>query len=127
MATQARVTYRPRNDFVLVELDRVGPVNKISLPDAHPDAKKFIVRAVGEEVQDLVEGDVIMICASPGEGSLFPLPAWMGPNAKKMGIVKEKFCGMIYEEEEILEEESIVPPEEKDNDYGKYQDSAHGR
>ena len=58
----------PRNDFVLVRLEKVEQVRGVAMPDIAVEGWKFIVEAVGtKDCTDLKLGDVVMINGIKGQ------------------------------------------------------------
>jgi hypothetical protein len=88
------VTYTPRNDFVLVRLDKID-VNRagIAIPQRSAQSMKFFVVATGPDVKNLEVGDRIIIVAKENEGDYYPLP-----NDNSLFAIRERFVAFTVQE-----------------------------
>lgn len=65
----------PRNDMVLVESVKADQSSSgVLLPDTSLESSRFVVRAMGNKVNDLDVGDFVEIMGKVGE-DVVPLPA----------------------------------------------------
>lgn len=62
-----QITYRPRNNLVLIRRMARGKVRGLVMPDAAAEGQKMVVEAVGPKVEDLDVGDEVLAIGIPGE------------------------------------------------------------
>jgi hypothetical protein len=57
---------RPRNDFVIIRMERVEQVRGVVMPEISAEGKRYVVEAVGPKVEDLSVGDAVRCKGQPG-------------------------------------------------------------
>ena len=88
------ITYRPRNDQVLVRIVPVEDVRGIKMPQVSIEGKNFRVEAMGPKVEGLSVGDHVLMIGRKGT-EYYPLP-----NCNDLLIIRQEFVALIVEGEE---------------------------
>lgn len=60
-------TFRARNSYVILRQVRLGRFGGLAMPDEAAQGMKFVVTSVGPKVEDLAEGDEVMIMGGRNE------------------------------------------------------------
>lgn len=76
--------WHPRNDHVLVRVEKKDPGDGIALPDTSIEGKRFVVVAVGPDVENLEPGDDVMMCGNLNKDY------WEVPGEKNLLIIKQE-------------------------------------
>ena len=101
--------YRPRGDFVLIRIVELGQtVSGIAMPQTAVQGKEFQVVAIGPQVDDLMEGDKVLMIGKLNT-DYFALP-----NSKELIVIKQEYVVLVVEhdgtdtelEEEVIEEDA---------------------
>jgi len=91
----SKTIYKPRGDRVLIERVDVGETpSGIAVPEASVEGFYHIVRAVGPKVENLEEGDKVLLV-----GTLNVHYAFI-PNSKKLLVTREDCCWLTFQDEE---------------------------
>lgn len=87
-----KITYIPRNDFVLIEVVRVPETDSgIAVPDDSIEGKAFIVRGIGPKVEGLKVGDQVFPMGRKHESY------WELPNRRDLLVLKQECVAVIIE------------------------------
>ena len=89
------LTYRVRGDFLLCKIIQQEKVGSLAMPQQSQEGKRFIVVGIGEKVKDIRVGERVILVASPGEGSYYPIP-----NSSGLFVIKQDFAALVVEDEE---------------------------
>ena len=86
--------YQARNDVVVIRLMRDSELRGLLMPDQAQEGKWWQVLHVGSDVKckDLQAGMRVVVGASPGQGTFFPIPG-----EKDTVAVDQKFILAIAE------------------------------
>ena len=88
--------YIPRNAMILVRRVQLGQTPKgIGVPDTSIEGVEHVVVAVGKKVEDLKEGDKVLINGTIGQDYAFL------PNSKDLIITHDNNIVLKYEETEL--------------------------
>lgn len=87
--------YKCRNNFVLIKIVKLDEQRGLVMPDTSIHGKEFHVMAKGPKVDNLQEGDKVLIVSRvEGDGSqvqnYYPLP-----NDKDYFVVDEKYLALV--------------------------------
>lgn len=92
--------YRPRNDYVLVELVDLGvSPGGVAIPQISSQGKKCIVLAVGPDVEDLEVGDSVQIVPTKEVSNYFALPS-----EKSMFLLRQELIAVVITEPVVLDQ-----------------------
>lgn len=67
------LTYKPRNDFVIIKKQKRDKVRGLHMPEASAEGVDFIIHSMGPAVENLEIGQKVMIAGKYGE-EYFPVP-----------------------------------------------------
>lgn len=81
-------TYRPRNDFVLVRVKKATE-RGLMMPDQAAQGKRYVVEAIGPEVEDLAVGEMVLMIGTEGENWGYL------PNDHDLIIIKQASIALI--------------------------------
>ena len=98
MSDEKKMTYRPRNDFVVLRRMEIGKIKGFWMPGMSRMGKKLIVQAIGPKVEDLKVGDVVEAIGEPGQ-DIVTLP-----NETDLFITKEANVLCVVTQEDIVSE-----------------------
>ena len=88
------ITYRTRNDWVLVRIIEVGQVRGIKMPQSSINGKEFHVEGIGPKVEGLKVGDKVLMTGN------INIHYHQVPNVNNLIIVKQESVVLIIEGEE---------------------------
>ena len=89
------ISYRPRNDFVLLESRPRGLTKDgLALPDISGESKEWFVIATGPLVEDLERGDKVLVMGAIGQDVA------VLPMAKNLFATKQSNVLLIVEGED---------------------------
>lgn len=83
----------PRNDYVLVRIEKIDPGDGIAMPDTAIEGKRFVVAAVGPKVEDLALGDEVLMKGDMG------VDCAQVPRELNLVIIQEKNVLLVREKE----------------------------
>ena len=87
------VTYRPRNDYVLIKIIDLGKSKAgVLIPEICIEGKEFHVLAKGPDVQNLEVGDKVLCIGKKGEDYGY-LPA-----RSDVFLTKQANCVLIFDD-----------------------------
>ena len=89
---KSTVTYRPRNDMVLIRMERVEQIGKVLMPEASIQGYRYRIAAIGPKVEGLKVGDVVICTGTVGVdiGAL--------PNDSKLYLTREQNVALVMEQ-----------------------------
>lgn len=92
--------YVPRNDWCVIAIRKVEVLEgAIAMPDTAQAGKEFIVVAVGPKVENLKQGDkVLMTGGSVGQDGAVEITFYPLPDRSDMGLVRERNVALVIEE-----------------------------
>lgn len=86
------VTYKPRNDFVVIKISKVDTLRGIAVPENSIEGMEFSIVAFGPKVEGLKSGDKVMILGKLGDDYGFI------PGSRQLIVTKESNVALVVEE-----------------------------
>lgn len=88
---QSSIRYKPRNDMVLIRMERVEQVGQVFMPEASVQGYRYRIEAIGPKVESLNVGDVVIVTGQVGV-DIGPLP-----NDSKLYLCREQNAALVIE------------------------------
>lgn len=88
-------TLKPRHDIVIIrKVARGKSIGGVELPEISKEGVRFIVVAVGPEVNDLKPGDEVVPGGPTAKAEFYPIPG-----CPDLSAIKEEYCMLLVEKE----------------------------
>ena len=83
------VTWQPRNDYVLIRIQKLPIVDGISFPDHSIEGKEFVVEALGPKVEGLAVGDKVMALGAKH------VTFYEVPNSRDLIVIRQEHVVLV--------------------------------